>query len=298
MNTAVIPLLVGSMMGLALVMLASIFAPARPDIGDTLERLYVHTAGRAASTSRPIGASRTDRLGYWVQTHIRLLPTSVPYRDLEALDIPPARLYATKALLALGGASGAVILGAMQALMGAPSVAIPAAAGILLAVVGWVMPDMTTRAAAAAKREQFVRTVTTYYDLVTLMRLSGATVNDSITFPAHVANAPLFVRIRGTLNRQQLQHKRPWDGLLELADDIDLPELRDLGDMMAISGDRGAPAAATLRAKARDIRGDRLTKDMEIAQRDLQRQVMVQVLLLVTFFAFLAIPAAIRIITS
>ena len=140
--------------------------------------------------------------------------------------------------------------------------------------------------------------MTTYYDLVTLMRLSGATVNDSITFPAHAANAPLLVRIRGTLNRQQLQHKRPWDGLLELADDIDLPELRDLGDMMAISGDRGAPAAGTLRAKARDIRGDRLTKDMEIAQRDLQRQVMVQVMLLATFFAFLAIPAAIRIITS
>ena len=129
MNTAVIPLLVGSLMGLALVLLASIFAPARPDIGDTLERLYVHTAGRAASTSRPIGASRTDRLGYWVQTHIRLLPTSVPYKDLEALDIPPARLYATKALLALGGASVAVIMGALQALMGAPSVAMPAAAG-------------------------------------------------------------------------------------------------------------------------------------------------------------------------
>lgn len=294
MNVWILPILVGALAGAALCLLAALFVPTTPDIGDTLDRLYTARPAPATAISAP--TTGVERFGARVQQHLRFFPTTVSDADLQALGMSPAYLYGTKAVTALCGASCSILLGALQALLGMPSVAIPGLVGILLGVGGWLLPDLLTKGNAAVKREELVRTVTSYYDLVTLMRLSGATVMDSINVPAQIADAPLFVKIRGALARQQLEHKRPWEALTELSDEIELPELRDLGDLMALSGERGTPAAGMLRAKARDLRGYRLNQDIEVAQRDLQRQVVAQVILLIGIMMFLMIPPLLRLI--
>lgn len=298
MTTVVTPLIVGSLFGLALCLFASLLMPAKPDIADTLDRLYNPTAARRLASAAPVAPQTSrERLGAWAQRHVRFLPSTAAFEDLEAVGMTSTALYGTKALLALLGASISVLYATAEALLGQPSIVMPTFLGLACAAGGWVLPDLMVKSRAAVSRERFARTVTSYYDLVTLMRLSGATVPDSITTPAQIGECALFTRIRGTLTRQQLEHKSPWDGLLELAEDINLPELRDLGDLMAMSGARGTPAAAILRAKARDIRSERLNQDIELAQRDLQRSTAAQVLLLAMIMAFLLTPPVLNLIT-
>lgn len=294
MSVWILPILVGALLGLAICLLGSLFVPSTPDIGDTLERLY---KSRPAAVTASAPTTGMERLGTKVQQHLRFFPSTVSAADLQTLNMTAAHLYGTKAVLALVGASASVVYGAAAALLGVPSITIPGIAAVLLGLGGWFLPDLTAKSGAAAKRNELVRTVTSYYDLVTLMRLSGASVLDAINIPAQIADAPLFVKIRGALARQQLEHKRPWEALTELSEEIELPELRDLGEMMALSGDRGTPAAGMLRAKSRDLRSHRLNQDMELAQRDLQRQVVAQVLLLMAILLFLTVPPILRVIS-
>lgn len=296
MNLTLLPILAGMALGAALISIARLFIPARTSIDDTLQRLYLNP--NLEATYRPTGGSGIERFGQRIQSRIRFLRSSASLKDLEALDMSPARLYATKAIFALAGLSFGVLMALTTWLMGAPIFILPGFVSLIAAVVGWIIPDLTTKSAAAHKREQFTRTITSYYDLVTLMRLSGASVMDSINVPADIADAPLFVRIRITLARQRLEHRRPWDGLIGLGEDLGLPELRDLGILMSMSGERGSPAAGVLTSKARDIRNEVLAQDIRDSQRDLHRQTVLVAGLCGILTLFMMVPILLRMASS
>lgn len=289
--------LCGAAAGGALVALWLCLTPTTPDLAETLTRLHSRPDSLVRAGVAEVAAPTwSERLGGWVQRRTATLPgLRTPYRDLDLLGMSTARFHAHKAFWAVVGLAAPTLLMGWSALLGlTPGWGTPVVLGLALAVAGWCLPHLTVRRAATATRQRFSRTITAYIDLVVLERLSGATLATSIIEPATVAEAPLFVRIRQTVNRHQLERKPPWSALRELADSLELPDLRELADTMELSGLKGAPMADQLKARAGDIRNAWLHHDVEAAGAASQRQVAATGLLLLCFLVFVGAPALLR----
>lgn len=285
-------LLTGSAAAAAVLVVVAAFVPTTPDLADAIARLHARQ-GRRERVEHTDRARRLDRFGGWVAARSGSLPgLGVPYADLDLLGMTSARFHGLKGSLALLGLAAPSMIAAWSALLGRPigfvtPVAVSLAAGVGL----WFLPHALIRRDAQATRQRFARTITAYIDLVVLERLSGATLAASIIEPATIADAPLFRRIRQTLDRNQLERKPPWTALRELAEDIELTELRELADTMELSGTRSAPMAEQLKARAGDIRNSWLNRDIEAAGAASQRQVAATGLLLLFFLVFVGAPA-------
>lgn len=273
--------------------------PTTPDLVETLTRLHSRpeALSRAAVTDVATPTWQ-ERLGGWVQRRTTTVPgLRTPYQDLDLLGMSAAHFHAHKALWAVAGMAAPTFLVGWSALLGLTlGWGTPVILAIMLAVAGWCLPHLWVRRRAATTRQRFSRTITAYIDLVVLERLSGATLATSIIEPAMVAEAPLFVRIRQTVNRHQLERKPPWSALRELADSLELPDLRELADTMELSGLKGAPMADQLKARAGDIRNAWLHHDVEAAGAASQRQVAATGLLLLCFLVFVGAPALLRLV--
>lgn len=297
MLAALLPALTGLLAAAGVIALIVAFRPVDPDLGDTLQRLRRQPATVAAEPAPHAGSWR-DRVGGWVISRSRSLPgRSIPYADLDLLGLTPARFAAQKLLAFLVGLILPPLLGTALGLLGfGVPLEVPAAFALLLGGLGWMLPHLAVRRDAKAARDRFARTITAYFDLVVLERLGGAGVASAITEPAALGRAPLFRRIRQTLERQRLERKTPWVALQQLADAIDLPQLRDLADAIELSGTKSTPIAETLRARARDIRNEFLNRDVERAAAVSQRQLATTGLLLGCFLAFMAAPSLLRLL--
>lgn len=288
------------LVAVGLVLLASTFVPQSPDLDDMLTRLYRRQHATADSAA-PEDLRGLERVGHWVMGRTRSLPgRATPYADLDLLGITPQRFYSMKLIWAVIGLAAPLLLGSVVTLVSSPVlIAFPAVFGLVLAVLGWSVPNLTVHQDARRARRRFGRSVTAYIDLVVLERLGGAGEAQAIIEPSRVCAAPLFVRIRQTLEQQRLERRTPWAALRHLADQINLPELSDLADTLEVSGTRSAPIAETLRSKASTIRAGYLTQDVEEAASRTQRlQAVVGAVLLFAFLAFLAAPGMMTLLAT
>jgi len=294
--STILSLLAGLLAGAALLTTIAAFRPVTPDLADTLYRLHHPSPTSAALDDGKPG----DRLGRWLMLRSGALDGfGIPYADLDLLGMTPVRFFTAKAVFAAGGVILPVGIGVFFNIIGlGVPLLIPAGISLLLGLAGWVFPTLAVRRDAAAARERFARSITSYIDLVVLERLGGAGVASSISDPAGIAKAPLFVRIRQSIDRHRLERKAPWVALRSLADDINLPQLRQLADTMELSGTKSAPVAETLKARARDIRNAFLNHDVARAGAASNRQMATTALLLVWLMAFLGFPVLFRLLQS
>lgn len=281
----------------AVIAAVAAFRPTTPDLADTLNRLHRSTSPRPHT---PAGEGAPDRFGRWMMSRSSSLPgLATPYADLDLIGMTPARFFAFKAVWATIGLALPAVLGTIFWVLDfAVPVTIPAVVSLVCGLLGWMFPNLAIRRDAVAARERFARAITAYIDLVVLERLGGAGVASAIADPAGVAAAPLFVRIRQSLERHRLERQAPWTALRQLGESIELPELKELADTLELTGTKSTPVAETLKARARDIRNSFLNKDVERAAAASQRQTAVTALLLVCFLAFLGTPLMLRLLTS
>lgn len=293
--STILALLSGLLAGAAILAAIAAFRPVTPDLADTLYRLH-HPS---SSSTRLDDGKPGDRLGRWLMVRSGVLGVGIPYADLDLLGMTPARFFTAKAVFAAGGLVLPVAIGVFFNAIGlGVSLLIPAGISVVLALIGWVFPALAVRRDAAVARERFARSITAYIDLVVLERLAGAGVASAISDPAGIAKSPLFVRIRQSIDRHRLERKAPWVALRILADDIDLPPLRQLADTMELSGTKSAPVAETLKARARDIRNTFLNEDVARSGAASTRQAATTALLLVLLMAFLGYPVLSRLLQS
>ena len=286
--------LLGVGVGLGLTLIAATLIPAAPHLGETLERLRDSGHRQSAPAAVvPAGSSWLERFGGWLSSRVPSPPGLSPaYADLQIMGMTRARFGAVQALYAaLGFLTPTIILTAYIVFLG---IGIPPAAppllGIVCAAVAWVLPLMMLRRNAVTARQRFARSVTTYIDLVVLARIGDAGVASAIRKPADYANAPLFLRIRESLNRWTLQRVPPWEALGKLADELQLPELAELADTMEQSGTQASAVADTLTARATDIRSRFLNQDIAAARVGVQRLGVAVGLLFVCFLSYLLVP--------
>lgn len=302
----ILSLLAGLLAGAAVLLVVAGLAPPRPvmpDLGDALARLHRNPGIQAREpaqqpgTAAPDGQGPADKVGGWLMQRFGAFAGPVPYADLDLLEMRPSRYFAYKAAFALIGLLLPPFLGSVASLIGAPwPIGVPVLASVVLGVLGWFYPRAAVQRDARLARERFSRTITAYIDLVVLERLSGAAVATAVADPAAIAGAPLFQRIDEALARQRLERETPWVALRKLSESIHLPELRELADVIEMSGTRSAPIAESLRARARDIRNRYLNIDIERAAAVSQGQIGITAGLLFCFVLFIATPLMLRLI--
>lgn len=287
-------LFAGALVGLGVTLvIAGLRAPA-PDLAAGVARL----TGAAAAEVPAAGDSSVDRAVSRVTARVaEVLRLDRHRADLAITGVTPTRMAGEKLGYAFVGLAFPVMLTSILSLAGlALPVVIPAAAALGLAAGMSFLPEMELRRRAGVARVQMRRTVCVYLELVALERAADAGAVESLERAAAIGDGPGFGHIRDALLRARLEGRTPWQQLSHLADDLRVPELGDVADIMRLSGEDGAAVLPTLRARAASLRTWLLQSEVTAANEASERMSIPVALLGVAFMALLGFPAFWRIL--
>lgn len=292
-------ILAGGLVGLGVALIVWRLTPADPDLGDALNRLSPNRTGSRADLGQAEAGARDarERLGVW---GMRTLPAgawgSVPVKELAILRTPVSRFYGEKLMFAGLGLLAPPLLATFFTLLRLPvPVVIPVIASLGAAVVFFFVPDYNARDDAKKARAEFARALGAYIDLVALERNSGAGPRQAMEAAADVGDSWVFRRLGEELARTRWSGLTPWDALRNLADELGLPELQDLADIMRLSGEEGAQIYSNLRARSAGMRAAMLGAEKAKANEVGERMSIPMSLLGVIFLAILVAPALLRV---
>ena len=181
-------------------------------------------------------------------------------RALRLQDKSIAEFYADKAVMAIIGAVLPALAGGVIAYLTGHLSPVPAIAVLVGGVVGFFIPDLLLRRATANVRTGAAEALLVYIDLVTLERLTNASATQALHNAAALSDVPLFTQIRTALERSRLEQQSPYAELRRLSDQLRLPELADIADVMQLD-ETGAALSGTLRARVRELRDAHLTRE-------------------------------------
>ena len=288
-------LLGGLMVTAGLVLLVSRLAPARPDLADALDRLSPE-ATRPSGVEME-GSSSAERLGRW---GMRMFPIAVwgqpPAQQLALLRISTVRFYGEKLLFGMLGLVVVPLLATLLAVLGwRLPVVLPVVATIGLAVGMFFLPDYNVRDDAKQARTEFARALGAYADLVALERNAGSGPRQALEVAAAVGDSWVFRRLREELAFSNWSGEQPWQALRRLSQELGVPELGDLADIVRLSGEEGAQIYGQLRARSAAMRAAMLNDEVAYANAVGEKLSIPMSLLGVIFLVILIAPALMRV---
>ena len=295
--------LAGAAVGVGVTLIAAGLRPPPPDLEAALARLDA-SPGTTPHESAPDGtaASSAQRVADRFLTErgtglVEALGLTRYDADLRLLGETPAALLVRKAGYALLGLAFPPVLAAAMSLLGVTLPwPIPTLAAVVLATALFFVPDIDVHRRATAARAELRQTVCAYLELVALERAADAGAIEAVERAATIGESEGFQRIRDALTRAQLAGNPPWQGLSDLAAETGVDELRDVADIMRISGQDGAAVYATLRARAASLRTTLTTQAAAAANAASEHMVAPVAVLGLAFMALLGYPAFARII--
>ncbi|MGF1661000.1 MAG: type II secretion system F family protein [Kineosporiaceae bacterium] len=297
MTTTQIALTAGGLIGLGIALLLWRLAPAHPDLRSVLDVVSPDRSLRRPEI--PASASTaSERFGLWLMRHLPLTGLSwVPNQQLALLRIPVHRYWGEKALFALIGLATPAVLGVLVAVVGVSvPVPLPVAGSLALALALSFLPDYNARSDAVKAREEFARALGAYVDLVALERQAGSGPRQAMEAAAAVGDSWVFRRLSEELARSRWSGVPPWDALTALADELHLPELAEVSDIMRLSGEEGAAVYTTLRARAEGLRAAMLAREQTKANAAGERMTFPVSALSLIFLLLLATPPVLRVL--
>lgn len=289
-------LLGGALVGLGVACLLWRFSPAQPDLADVVHRYSIAgvKSRAAAATITPTGTA--DKLGIWA---IKRLPPGwwgkTPTKELALLRIPVHRHYGSKVMFAITGLLIPPVLTYLFTALGwAIPILIPTAGSVGMAAVMFFLPDVNARSDARRARAEFARSLVAYIDLVALERVAGSGARQAMELAADVGDSWVFRRISEELARSRWSGVAPWDALHALADELGLPELDDVADIMRLSKE-GSQVYSNLRARSNALRNAMLNAELAKANATNDRMDIPMSLLWVVFMVILIAPSLLRV---
>jgi Flp pilus assembly protein TadB len=294
-----IALLAGALVGLGVSLLIWRIRPAQVDLATALDRLSSDrslSGGAVASETETDGDSR-DKLGRWA---MRTLPLdslgAPPYRELALMRVPVHRFYGEKVLFAILGAFLPVlVIFILQSFgLGLPWIVAPGAS-VVGSIAMFFLPDYNIKDDAKAARKEFGRALASYIDLVALERNSGSGPRQAMEIAANIGDSWVFRRLATELARSRWSGLPPWDALRKLSDELGLPELADLADIMRLSGEEGAQVYATLRSRSQSMRTAELNSALAEANATGERMSLPMSALGLIFMIILVTPALLEV---
>jgi hypothetical protein len=220
--------------------------------GDGTETLHPSDVG-------PI-SGQSERLGAFLYRVVPIPLSNGQRGALRLQDKSIPEFYADKAVMAIIGALLPGLVGAAFAYLTGHLSVIPALAAVVGGAIGFFVPDLALRRTTARVQSGATEALLVYIDLVTLERLTNASATQALQNAAALSDVPLFVQIRTALERAQLEQQSPYAELRRLSDQLKLPELSDIADVMQLD-ETGAALSGTLRARVRELRDAHLTRE-------------------------------------
>jgi len=253
-------LLSGMLLAGGLSCLVIAFARSIPRLEAALEMM----GGDGTETLHPsdVGpvSGQSERLGAFLYRVVPIPLSNGQRGALRLQDKSIPEFYADKAVMAIIGALLPGLVGAAFAYLTGHLSVIPALAAVVGGAIGFFVPDLALRRTTARVQSGATEALLVYIDLVTLERLTNASATQALQNAAALSDVPLFVQIRTALERAQLEQQSPYAELRRLSDQLKLPELSDIADVMQLD-ETGAALSGTLRARVRELRDAHLTRE-------------------------------------
>jgi tight adherence protein C len=285
-------ILTGCGVGAGLALLIAALWPAQRSLGAALAALRTPALPSLSPEVAP--ASWQDRLGQTVVQFTR--PLGINHQrlraDLALLERPLHGHLARKTLWTVGAGLAAPVLAGLLDLGG---LHIPVlaqtwlAAG--LALLGFALPDRRIRAAARRRRAHLRYTVGALLNLVAINLAGGAEVEEAVHNATRLGDSWGFTLLRQHLERARLAREKVWAAWGRLGEDLDVPELRQLAQQVAIAGDEGARMRQALVAMAEALRDRELAEAEVRAGEASEHMVLPLTFLGGGFLLLLVIPA-------
>ncbi|MGR3938466.1 hypothetical protein LCH29_37175 [Streptomyces sp. BRA346] len=293
MNSAAV--VAGCAVGAGVALLVRELVRPQPSLAAALRR----TPPGAADLSEAAG-DRDAVWGRWLVDRLGSLPgVRMPTRNLALLRQTPERFLLTKVALAVLGLLAPVVAAAPWLLLGAGvPLYVPGVAGLAVAALLWVVPDLQVRDQAKRAREEFAHGITAYLDLVALKRAGGAGPTEAMERAAGVGQGWPFQLLQQALLRARVDRIAPWEALEDLHRELELPVLEDIAEIMRRSAHDGAAVYASLRARALSLRTELLEAQAAEANSDSEKMTAPGALLAVLVMLLIAFPAVLRILTA
>lgn len=295
--TTGLALLAGLLLATGLVLCVAAMIPATPRLSTALARIEgVSTAWSSRERVEQVTATHpSERLGAWLY---RLMPgtmTTGQRRRLIMQDKSLAEFYADKAVMAIVGAVLPAFLGTLISLLTQVTPALPAVAGLAGLILGFFVPDLLLLRTTATSKSSAVEALLVYIDLVTLERLANASATQALHNAARISDVPLFRQIRQALDRARLEQQSPYAELRRLAEQLELPELTDVADIMQLD-ETGAALSGSLRARVRELRDAHLNTEQVAASSAAEGMTIYMTIPVLIFGLIFITPALLRIV--
>ncbi|AVZ70931.1 hypothetical protein SLUN_00230 [Streptomyces lunaelactis] len=289
MNATTTLVICGCAAGAGVALLVREMVPAAPKLGPALRRLNPPPA-RGDGAATPAAASTL--WGGWL---VDRAPGALPRADLLLIGQSPEQFLITKAGLSLMGLLLPVLVVAGWMLMGlGVPLFIPGIVGIIAAAALWFVPDWHVRDQAAKARSEFAHAAAAYLELVAMRMRSNVGASQALEDAARVGRGWAFTRLQEALLRARTEKSSPWDALADLGDQLRLPILADVADIMRLSSNDGAPVYDTLRARARSLRTELLAAQATEANADSEKMSAPGALLAAIVMFAIAFPAVLN----
>ena len=260
-----------------------------------LERVGVSVADRRAASPGPTG----ERLSTpFVRVISGRLGSRVE-RDLVVMERPTEQFVISKLTTALALAGIAVVLALTLDAVGAalgPGLTLALIAGGL--VVGFVVPDLTVRSQATARRAAFRHALSSYLDLVNVLLAGGAGIETSLEAAAQAGDGWAFTQIRNALLRSRTMRQSPWVCFTDLGESIGVAELAEIAASVRLAGEQGARIKTSLSAKATALRAHQMARIEADAQAATERMGLPTVVMFLGFMVLLGYPAMQQIVRA
>ncbi|MFJ4428403.1 type II secretion system F family protein [Streptomyces bobili] len=284
----------GGTVGAGCALLVRELLRAQPALGPALAR----SAPTAFTMAEP-ELDREERWGRWLTARLGRLPgVRVPATDLALLGQGPGQFMLKKAALAALGLLCPVLVTIPWIIAGISlPFSVPAGAGLLLAGLLFITPDLAVRDQAKRAREEFAHALSAYLDLVALKRAADAGPAEALEKAAEVGRGWPFLHLQGALRRARLEKIPPYQALSELAEQYGLPVLNDVADIMRGSATDGAAVYKALRARTAALNTELLAAQAAEANSASERMTAPGALLAVLVMLLMAFPAVIRMLT-
>ena len=239
--------------------------------------------------------------------------TAPVIRALSAFGLPGDRLMTDLALTGqdaetfltkkvTAAVAGLLMPALFQLLLTAGGVGLPTPVvvgmGLVLGAVLFLVPDIDTRARARTARAESRAALGALLSFASTSLQSGDGIQEALASAAAIGNGPSFARFRAAATKSRLSRRSIWDCYGELGEEIDLPELSELGASIRLAGAEGAHIADSLTAKSAALRG-RLQADSEGQTASATETMHLPVgLMLFAFLLILGFPSVYRIMTG
>jgi tight adherence protein C len=202
-------------------------------------------------------------------------------RRLAAAEKTPEDFASEQAVAALAGAALPLILWIMFLAAGTPfSLLGVIPASLLLGLAGLSLPWLILNSVVEERTTEFRAALSAYLDLVSVMLAAGTGLETSFHTAAEAGDSWSFEQIRKALRAARRRGQTPWEGFADLAERLDIEELRELASSARLAGDHGARVRQSIVTKADTMR-ERQIAHAEMAAESATERMSIPVAILV-----------------